>query len=138
MQSTLILLTEAVVYALVGALIGLGVGEGLVQYINSLLFSGVVSAGIVPEAGDYLAALAIGALCGIAACALPSARMGAKPIRRLLGGSERMTAKIPVWAAVPLTAATLSFNIAAFLRKGLRSSPCPSSPWLSPSYGSSL
>ena len=118
MQSTLILLTEAVVYALVGALIGLGVGEGLVQYINSLLFSGVVSAGIVPEAGDYLAALAIGALCGIAACALPSARMGAKPIRRLLGGSERMTAKIPVWAAVPLTAAPLSFNIAAFFAEG--------------------
>lgn len=118
MQSTLILLTEAVVYALVGALIGLGVGEGLVQYINSLLSSGVVSAGIVPEAGDYLAALAIGALCGIAACALPSARMGAKPIRRLLGGSERMTAKIPVWAAVPLTAATLSFNIAAFFAEG--------------------
>ena len=72
-QSALILIVEAALYAVVGGLIGLGIGEGLILYLNGTLPAGIEAA-IVPSAGDYLAALAIGAACGLAACALPAAR----------------------------------------------------------------
>ena len=51
-QSALILLFEAAFYALAGGLIGLGVGEGLVGWLNSMTASG--SAVITPSAANSL------------------------------------------------------------------------------------
>ena len=112
-QSAFILIVEAALYAVVGGLIGLGIGEGLILYLNGTLPAGIEAA-IVPNAGDYFVALAIGAACGLAACALPAVRMSFRSIHHLLGGTERMTARTPVWSAVVVTLLTFPCCIAAF------------------------
>ena len=112
-QSAFILIVEAALYAVVGGLIGLGIGEGLILYLNGTLPAGIEAA-IVPSAGDYFAALAIGAACGLAACALPAVRMSFRSIHHLLGGTERMTARTPVWSAVVVTLLTFPCCIATF------------------------
>ena len=114
LQATLILLVEAALYAVAGGLIGLGIGEGLIQYLNSLLSEIVTGAAIVAPAYKYVLALVIGAACGLAACVLPSARMCSKSIRSLLGGDERMTKRFPVPLAIALTAVMIALSISVF------------------------
>lgn len=114
-QSALILLTEASFYALIGGLVGLGVGKGLISYLDTLLGEIAVGAAIVTEAYKYPLAFIIGALCGIAACILPALRMSTKSVRRLLGGDERLTRAVPWWVALIITVATGAMAVAMFL-----------------------
>ena len=118
-QSAFILILEAALYAVVGGLIGLGVGEGLIQYLNSLLDEILTGATLATPAFKYVLALVIGGVCGIAACALPCIRMSAKPIHALLGGDERMTRRPPVAVTVTLTLATLALGTAQFFADGM-------------------
>ena len=114
LQATLILLSEAVLYAVAGGLIGLGVGEGLIGFLNGMLAENVANAGISAGVGQYIAALVIGAACGVAACSLPAASMSLTPIHALIGGTERFVKKLPAPAAVLLTAAALALSTACF------------------------
>ena len=118
-QSAFILILEAAVYALIGGLIGLGVGEGLIQYLNSLLGELIVGATLATPAYKYIAALFIGAGCGLAACALPCVRMSRKSIQSLIGGDERMTRKPPLLVAVLLTLLTVACGVALFFVDGM-------------------
>lgn len=118
-QSAFILILEAAVYALIGGLIGLGVGEGLIQYLNSLLGELIVGATLATPAYKYIAALFIGAGCGLAACALPCVRMSRKSIQSLIGGDERMTRKPPLLVAVLLTLLTVACGVSLFFVDGM-------------------
>lgn len=113
-QSVFILLSEAAVYVIVGGLIGLALGQGLVGYLNGLVSEYVTSAVITPVATDYVLALFIGAVCGLAACLIPAVRMSVRSIRGLLGGTERIKTYIPLPVALLLSAATLAVAIAVF------------------------
>ena len=113
-QSAFILIVEAALYAVVGGLIGLGIGEGLIQYLNTLLDELIVGATLAAPAYKYFTALAVGILCGIAACALPAVRMSSKPIHALIGGDERMTRKPPLLVAVFFTLSALALGITQF------------------------
>ena len=113
-QSAFILIVEAAFYAVVGGLIGLGIGEGLIQYLNTLLDELITGATLAAPAYKYFTALAVGILCGIAACALPSVRMSSKPIHALIGGDERMTRKPPLLVAVFFTLTALALGVAQF------------------------
>ena len=113
-QSAFILIVEAALYAVVGGLIGLGIGEGLIQYLNTLLDELITGATLAAPAYKYFTALAVGILCGIAACALPSVRMSSKPIHALIGGDERMTRKPPLLVAVFFTLTALALGVAQF------------------------
>ena len=113
-QSAFILIVEAALYAVVGGLIGLGIGEGLIQYLNTLLDELIVGATLAAPAYKYFTALAVGILCGIAACALPAVRMSSKPIHALIGGDERMTRKPPLLVAVFFTLTALALGVAQF------------------------
>lgn len=118
-QSAFILILEAAVYALIGGLIGLGIGEGLIQYLNSLLGELIVGATLATPAYKYIAALFIGAGCGLAACALPCVRMSRKSIQSLIGGDERMTRKPPLLVAVLLTLLTVACGVSLFFVDGM-------------------
>ena len=113
-QSAFILIVEAALYAVVGGLIGLGIGEGLIQYLNTLLDELIVGATLAAPAYKYFTALAVGILCGIAACALPAVRMSSRPIHTLIGGDERMTRKPPLIVAVFFTLTALALGITQF------------------------
>lgn len=113
-QSTLILLAEAVFYALIGGLIGLGAGKGIILYLDGLLNETVANAHIVTEAYKYPLAFAIGAVCGVAACVIPALKMGAKSVRGLMGGEERITHAVPWWLAAIVSTFTLALAVAMF------------------------
>ncbi len=113
-QAAGILLLEAALYAVIGGLIGLGIGEGLIVYLDSLLGELIVGATLATPAYKYFIALFTGIGCAVAACALPCVRMSAKPIHVLIGGEERMTRRPPLLVAVFFTLAALALGVAQF------------------------
>lgn len=114
LQSALILLAEAAFYAVIGGLAGLVFGELLIRYLNGLLSENIAGAAIVTEAYKYPVAVAIGAVCALAACVIPALRMSSKPIRSLLGGSERVSRIVPRPYAYVLSFVTFAFALALF------------------------
>lgn len=114
MQSALVLLAEAGFYAVIGGLVGLVFGKLLIGYLNGLLSENFAGAAIVTEAYKYPVAVAIGTVCSLAACVIPALRMSLKPIRSLLGGSERISRMVPRPYAYLLSFVTFAFALALF------------------------
>lgn len=114
MQSALVLLAEAAFYAVIGGLVGLVFGKLLIGYLNGLLSENFAGAAIVTEAYKYPVAVAIGTVCSLAACVIPALRMSLKPIRSLLGGSERISRMVPRPYAYVLSFVTFAFALALF------------------------
>lgn len=114
MQSALVLLAEAGFYAVIGGLVGLVFGKLLIGYLNGLLSENFTGAAIVTEAYKYPVAVAIGTVCSLAACVIPALRMSLKPIRSLLGGSERISRMVPRPYAYVLSFVTFAFALALF------------------------
>lgn len=114
MQSALVLLAEAGFYAVIGGLVGLVFGKLLIGYLNGLLSENFAGAAIVTEAYKYPVAVAIGTVCSLAACVIPALRMSLKPIRSLLGGSERISRMVPRPYAYVLSFVTFAFALALF------------------------
>ncbi len=114
-QTVLILLAEAAVYALIGGLVGLGIGAVLIARINSLIAVTIAGNAITATVGDYLLAFFIGGMCALAACALPSARMSLRSVRALLGGEERFTKMTPIPAVIVSMCATIAFSVSSAL-----------------------
>lgn len=116
-QCVLILLGESVIYAVLGALPGLGLGAGLMQIlINSFRVKNALDFAVAGS--TYAIAFFASAAVGIAAAAAAAAKVSVLPAARLLASRDAVVRRPSLIAIAATAAATIGSGVGMTLASG--------------------
>lgn len=114
LQTTLIILSEALFYGFIGAVLGLIAGRaGMGVAVRMMIpqFSDAVRF----TAGDYIISFVLGCLISVAGAFVPAIRMGRENIRELTSGDVRIPRRVPIYAVITATVLLIAFSIMLIL-----------------------
>lgn len=116
-QCVLILLGESVIYSVLGALPGLGLGAGLMQIlINSFRVKNALDFAVAGS--TYAIAFFASAAVGIAAAAAAAAKVSVLPAARLLASRDAVVRRPSLIAIAASAAATIGSGVGMTLASG--------------------
>lgn len=122
-QTAAIMLTEAAIYGIIGAVIGVILGRAIMEALLGA-FLPFASNLITYSFGKYALSFILGALTSIIAAIVPIAGVAGKSVRQLTETSERHARRAPLWAVI------LSGVILSALAVAIPLTPQSVSVWL--------